>query len=87
MARFQILVLTLLPGVFGLPYITPHKGNRRQEYSDPSEQRAQAVVDAFRLSWNGYYTYAFPNDELKPVNNGFSNSRYIQIVYSQKVQN
>jgi len=37
--------------------------------------RAQAVVDTFKLSWEGYYKYAFPNDELKPVTNNFSNSR------------
>lgn len=41
----------------------------------PAEERAQAVVDAFRTAWDGYYTYAFPNDELKPVSNSFSNSR------------
>lgn len=45
---------------------------RRQE---GSLERAQAVVDTFKLSWEGYYKYAFPNDELKPVTNGFSNSR------------
>ncbi|CAK4031956.1 glycoside hydrolase family 47 [Lecanosticta acicola] len=29
----------------------------------------------FQFSWDGYYKYAFPNDELLPVNNSFSNSR------------
>ncbi|MCJ1308085.1 maturation of Asn-linked oligosaccharides protein [Agyrium rufum] len=37
--------------------------------------RAEAVKDAFKFAWNGYYTYAFPNDELHPVSNGFGNSR------------
>ena len=41
----------------------------------PAEERAQAVVDTFRTAWAGYYEFAFPNDELKPVSNGFSNSR------------
>lgn len=50
----------------------------RRQVEEPSDSktRAQAVVDAFRVSWEGYHTYAFPNDELKPVTNSFSNSRY-----------
>ncbi|RMZ66498.1 mannosyl-oligosaccharide alpha-12-mannosidase 1B [Pyrenophora seminiperda CCB06] len=39
------------------------------------ELRAQGVVDAFRVSWDGYYKYAFPMDELQPVSNNGSNSR------------
>lgn len=39
------------------------------------EERAQAVKDVFRVSWDGYYTYAFPSDELRPVSNNGSNSR------------
>lgn len=45
---------------------------RRQ---DENIDRAQAVVESFKVSWEGYYQYAFPNDELKPVTNSFSNSR------------
>ncbi|KAH7135697.1 mannosyl-oligosaccharide alpha-1,2-mannosidase-like protein [Dendryphion nanum] len=77
MTRIHIVAFSaLLPLALGLPYNTLDKGfSRRQQYSAPSEQRAQAVVDAFRVSWSGYYTYAFPNDELKPVTNGYSNSR------------
>ncbi|KAF2269666.1 seven-hairpin glycosidase [Lojkania enalia] len=37
--------------------------------------RAEAVIEMFRFAWNGYYTYAFPNDDLLPVTNSFSNSR------------
>jgi len=44
--------------------------------ASPGVHRAQAVVDTFKLSWEGYYSHAFPNDELKPVTNGLSNSRY-----------
>lgn len=40
-----------------------------------AEERAQAVKDVFRVSWDGYYTYAFPMDELLPVTNNGSNSR------------
>lgn len=52
-------------------YTAPEK---RQYYSLPTD-RAQAVVDTFKLSWSGYYKYAFPNDELKPLTNSFGNSR------------
>lgn len=38
--------------------------------------RAAAVKEAFQFAWNGYYKYAFPHDELRPVTNGFTNSRY-----------
>ncbi|KAF2192175.1 glycoside hydrolase family 47 protein [Zopfia rhizophila CBS 207.26] len=37
--------------------------------------RAEAVIEMFRFAWNGYHTYAFPNDDLQPVNNSFTNSR------------
>ncbi|KAL9110751.1 MAG: hypothetical protein Q9227_004743 [Pyrenula ochraceoflavens] len=58
--------------------------NERQ-YGNPSggggnsnsteAMRAQAVKDAFQFAWDGYFQYAFPNDELLPVTNSFSNSR------------
>lgn len=77
------VIASLLPLAYGLP---AHSAKdiplRRNSRRAPEEQsagfspsRAQAVVDAFRVSWEGYYKYAFPNDELKPVSNGFSNSR------------
>ena len=37
--------------------------------------RADAVREAFRHAWNGYRRYAFPHDELRPVSNGFGDSR------------
>ena len=37
--------------------------------------RADAVIEQFRFAWNGYYTYAFPHDDLQPVNNSFQDSR------------
>jgi mannosyl-oligosaccharide alpha-1,2-mannosidase len=40
-----------------------------------SQNRAQAVKEAFEFAWYGYHTFAFPNDELHPLNNSFSNSR------------
>lgn len=38
-------------------------------------RRAEAIIEMFRFSWSGYYTYAFPNDDLQPVNNSFANTR------------
>jgi mannosyl-oligosaccharide alpha-1,2-mannosidase len=40
-----------------------------------SQKRAQAVKEAFEFAWYGYRTFAFPNDELHPQNNTFSDSR------------
>lgn len=45
------------------------------ESSQEAAQRAAAVKEAFQFAWDGYYKYAFPNDELLPVSDGFSNSR------------
>jgi mannosyl-oligosaccharide alpha-1,2-mannosidase len=61
----------------------PHDNNvmkRNGRANDPNlnGQRADAVKAAFEYAWNGYKTYAFPHDELRPVSNGFSDSRYVQ---------
>lgn len=80
MARMKYLALgaAMLPSALALPSNVPENlglnGRERRQYSAPTD-RSQAVVDTFKLSWDGYYKYAFPNDELKPVTNGFSNSR------------
>lgn len=39
------------------------------------KKRAAAVKEAFEFAWDGYFTYAFPNDELHPVSNTYGNSR------------
>ncbi|KAI8936686.1 hypothetical protein NX059_007078 [Plenodomus lindquistii] len=79
MVRLQCLgfAAACLSPVLALPSNAPqdlgfiYKVKRKQETAD----RAQAVVETFKISWDGYYQFAFPNDELKPVTNGFSNSR------------
>ena len=72
------LAAVLLPSVLALPSNSPldlpSQHVAKRQYDAPVD-RAQAVVDTFKLSWEGYYKYAFPNDELKPVTNNFSNSR------------
>ena len=79
MARFKTLALGFAISTLtsALPAPAPHNTNVKTDLDARDvADRAQAVVNAFRISWNGYYKYAFPNDELKPVTNGFSNSRY-----------
>lgn len=83
MARFPswaTVVAVVLPCTSALPANVPVdlpvESNAKRQYGAPVD-RAQAVVDTFKLSWEGYYKYAFPNDELKPVTNSFSNSRYV----------
>jgi mannosyl-oligosaccharide alpha-1,2-mannosidase len=78
MKPHSLALAALLPAVLALPANTPDnlQYTRRQDATD----RAQAVVDVFRTSWAGYYEYAFPNDELKPVSNGFSNSRWVAVL-------
>jgi mannosyl-oligosaccharide alpha-1,2-mannosidase len=79
MARLisTILLVTLSLRALALPQNVPKnlKAHGKRNDLPPAEERAQAVVDTFRTAWTGYYEYAFPNDELKPVSNGFSNSR------------
>ncbi|KAL4806532.1 mannosyl-oligosaccharide alpha-1,2-mannosidase 1B [Aspergillus unguis] len=40
-----------------------------------ADSRADTVKEAFSHAWDGYYEYAFPNDELHPISNGYGNSR------------
>lgn len=44
--------------------------------------RSEAVKEAFNHSWNGYVKYAFGKDELRPVSNTGSNSRYDAFLHS-----
>jgi mannosyl-oligosaccharide alpha-1,2-mannosidase len=41
---------------------------------DTQAQRANAVKEAFQTAWDGYYTYAFPHDQLHPEDNTFDDS-------------
>jgi len=72
-----IVLTASVLGTFALPQNIPRdlEAFGKRNNLPPAEERAQAVVDTFRTAWAGYYKYAFPNDELKPVSNSFSNSR------------
>ncbi|KAK1759562.1 glycoside hydrolase family 47 protein [Echria macrotheca] len=49
-------------------------------YSGPpkytvNQERADAVKQAFQISWDGYSKYAFPHDSLRPVKNRYYDDR------------
>lgn len=67
-------LLMLAPQLLGALAI-PHQPRQYSSYGGPNQTRADAVKEAFNFAWNGYYTYAFPNDELHPISNGFGNTR------------
>lgn len=52
-----------------------------------NRERADAVKAAFVFSWDGYKKYAFPHDELHPVSNGFSDSRYAKALLEEPRSN
>lgn len=62
-----------LPAVFALPQSLP---SLTASSGDSASDRANAVKAAFSFAWDGYYKYAFPNDELYPMTNGYGNDRY-----------
>ncbi|KAL4880139.1 mannosyl-oligosaccharide alpha-1,2-mannosidase 1B [Aspergillus karnatakaensis] len=66
--RFELLALPALAAAS-----VPFHSNRAPARRDTS--RADAIKEAFSHAWDGYYKYAFPNDELHPVSNGYGNSR------------
>lgn len=73
---------TLLPACNALPKgyggAQPLHVSRQLGTSNmTSAERANAVKDAFQFAWDGYYTYAFPHDDLLPVSDGFSDPRYV----------
>lgn len=74
-------VLTLAPGLSAAQNGTLKYEKQRgvgydyTGFEQDQNVRADAVVEMFRFAWHGYQTYAFPNDELRPQNNSFTNSR------------
>jgi len=63
---------------------SPSKGSGDSErprppYRSPqyvvNTRRANSVKQAFEVSWDGYYKYAFPHDSLKPIANSYQDDR------------
>lgn len=73
--KCAVALTAVLSGALALPRNTQPYQSKQD--LPPAEERTEAVVDAFRTAWEGYYKYAFPNDELLPVSNTFGNSRYV----------
>ncbi|KAH6640557.1 glycoside hydrolase [Chaetomium tenue] len=55
------------------PPFKPH-GPHEPQYI-VNQKRADAVKEAFQVSWDGYYEHAFPHDSLRPVSNGYADDR------------
>ncbi|KAJ4305872.1 hypothetical protein N0V90_001405 [Kalmusia sp. IMI 367209] len=75
----SIIPLASRDGGSAYPNVT-YPGQKGDDYDytgfEPNQtKRAEAVIEMFRFAWNGYYSIAFPNDDLLPVTNNFSNSR------------
>ena len=64
-----LVFLVLRPKTRSTPLGEAHRRSMNKE-------RADAVKAAFEFAWSGYHTYAFPNDDLKPLTNGHLNTRY-----------
>lgn len=45
-----------------------------------NNDRARRIKGSFQFAYNGYKQYAFGHDELLPVSEGFSDSRYIVLL-------
>lgn len=83
--------LTMHYPLFTVPFVAffsmtavaaPHGQNLMERRGRPdnhtlNRERADAVKAAFEFAWDGYYKYAFPHDELHPVSNSYSDSRYV----------
>jgi mannosyl-oligosaccharide alpha-1,2-mannosidase len=61
-----LLLLFILPSGNNLPALGPIV---------PHLDRKEAIRSAFDFAWDGYYTLAFPHDELKPLSNSPGYSR------------
>lgn len=76
--------LTLTRVVTATPFPQPQQkhigtaGDSEAAYQPEAitnQDRRDAVKQAFQVSWDGYYKYAFPHDSLKPVSNSYEDDR------------
>ncbi len=61
--------------LLSLAAAVPHQ--RRAPPYLANQNRANAAKQAFQISWDGYYKYAFPHDSLRPVTNTYADDRYV----------
>jgi mannosyl-oligosaccharide alpha-1,2-mannosidase len=62
--------------LLGLAVAAPSPKHGGPQYT-VSQSRADAVKEAFQVSWDGYYKYAFPHDSLRPVTNRYADDRLV----------
>lgn len=86
-----VLQATVSQIVAGVPHVPHVRGSKIQEthHNFPkrfdgapssyvaNKTRADAVRETFRISWDGYFKFAFPGDSLLPVTNSFENDRSV----------
>ena len=76
LARIPIVGLLLVGGGLAFPTGYGLHAPSTIQSRAPNTERAEAVKEGFRHAWSGYKQYAFPDDELHPVTNTSSNSRF-----------
>ncbi|CZR61016.1 related to class I alpha-mannosidase 1B [Phialocephala subalpina] len=74
-SRFLVPVVAFFSTTLAVPHPANLPRQSRPDNHTLNRERADAVKAAFTYAWDGYYKYAFPNDELHPITNSFSNSR------------
>lgn len=78
MLLFSVLGLLVIPSIASpLPDESQQLPKRAVQFR-AQKTRANAVKEAFQFAWDGYYTYAFPADELHPITKGKGYSRFAQ---------
>lgn len=82
--RVVLTAFALVGYVVSSPVASKENSNSKK-----NAKRAQEIKDAFEFAWSGYVEYAFPQDELRPVSNTASNSRYVDspyiIIYTSEI--
>ncbi|EGO53971.1 mannosyl-oligosaccharide alpha-1,2-mannosidase precursor [Neurospora tetrasperma FGSC 2508] len=86
-AAFLVGALTLTQVVTATPFSPPRQKNigtsddsaaassSSSSQTASNQERRDAVKQAFQISWDGYYKYAFPHDSLRPVTNSYEDDR------------
>jgi mannosyl-oligosaccharide alpha-1,2-mannosidase len=84
MLLFSLLGLLVIPSLSSpLPDESQQLPKRDVQFR-VQKSRADAVKEAFQFAWDGYYTYAFPADELNPITRGKGYSRFGQATINLK---
>ncbi|KAJ4390370.1 Mannosyl-oligosaccharide alpha-1,2-mannosidase 1B [Neurospora sp. IMI 360204] len=80
-AAFLAGALTLTQVVTATPFPQPQQkqigtaDSAASPQAVSNQERRDAVKQAFQISWDGYYKYAFPHDSLLPVSNSYDDDR------------